>query len=86
MMEVKRGTLFTDCGKIGMIVKIYKVGARSDEAASIVWHETYEIYYADGSVAFINKGSFDSMVESEIIKILSPSTLMPQPLSFFQWL
>jgi hypothetical protein len=85
MMEVKHGTLITDCGKVGMIVKIYKVGATNNKATNIIWHETYEIYYADGSVAFINKDSFEGMIKLGTIKILSPHTLMPHSLEFFQW-
>ena len=85
MMEVKHGTLFIDSGKVGMVVKIYKVGSTGGSTSSITWHETYEIYYADGSVAFINKDSFEGMIKLGTIKILSPHTLMPHSLEFFQW-
>ena len=84
MMEVKHGTLFIDSGKVGMVVKIYKVGSTGGSTSSITWHETYEIYYADGSVAFINKNSFMQMVESGTIKLLAANGI-PKYTNFCDW-
>ena len=84
MMEVKRGTLFIDNGKVGMVVKIYKVGSTGGSTSSITWHETYEIYYADGSVAFINKNSFMQTVESGTIELLAANGI-PKYTNFCDW-
>lgn len=84
MMEVKHGTLFTDSGKVGMIVKIYKVGATGDSTSSIRWYETYEIYYSDGTIAFINKESFEQMVESGTIELLAANGI-PKFINFCDW-
>ena len=84
MMEVKHGTLFIDNGKVGMVVKIYKVGSTGGPTSSITWHETYEIYYADGSVAFINKNSFMQMVESGTIELLAANGI-PKFINFCDW-
>jgi hypothetical protein len=84
-MEVKHGTLFTDSGKVGMIVKIYKVGATGDSTSSIRWHETYEIYYSDGTIAFINRDSFEQMVEIGTIEILSSSSPLGTFTDFYNW-
>ena len=84
MMEVKHGTLFIDNGKVGMVVKIYKVGSTGGSTSSITWHETYEIYYADGSVAFINKNSFMQMVESGTIELLAANGI-PKYTNFCDW-
>ena len=85
MMEVKHGTLFIDNGKVGMVVKIYKVGSTGGSTSSITWHETYEVYYADGSVAFINKNSFSQMIESGAIELLSPTNDTHKFTNFFDW-
>jgi hypothetical protein len=84
MMEVKHGTLFIDSGKVGMVVKIYKVGSTGGSTSSITWHETYEIYYADGSVAFINKNSFMQMVEAGTIELLAANGI-PKFINFCDW-
>ena len=85
MMEVKHGTLFIDNGKVGMIVKIYKVGSTGGPTSSITWHETYEVYYVDGSVSFINKESFEQMIASGAIKVLLPNASNDSHTSFIEW-
>lgn len=85
MMEVKHGTLFIDNGKVGMVVKIYKVGSTGGSTSSITWHETYEIYYSDGSVAFINKESFEQMLKSGAIEMLSSSDESANFDDFYDW-
>lgn len=85
MMEVKHGTLFIDSGKVGMVVKIYKVGSTGGSTSSITWHETYEIYYSDGSVAFINKESFEQMLKSGAIELLSSSDESANFDDFYDW-
>lgn len=85
MMEVKHGTLFIDSGKVGMVVKIYKVGSTGGPTSSITWHETYEIYYSDGSVSFINRDSFSAMLESGAIELLSSSNAHPNFGDFYDW-
>jgi hypothetical protein len=85
MMEVKHGTLFTDNGKVGMVVKIYKVGSTGGPTSSITWHETYEIYYSDGTIAFINRDSFEQMAECGTIEILSSSSSLGTFPDFYNW-
>ena len=69
MTEVKQGTLLTDQGKVGIVIKIYKIGATSEEQ-KIHWEESYHIYYSDGTHAYINKSAFDILVITGDIKIL----------------
>jgi hypothetical protein len=73
MTEVKQGTLLTDQGKVGIVIKIYKIGATSEEYSGeqkIHWEESYHIYYSDGNHAYINKSAFDILVITGDIKIL----------------
>lgn len=72
MTEVKQGTLLTDNGKVGIVVKIYKIGATSNqtEQTMIHWSESYHIYYSDGTHAYLNKSAFDILVITGDIKIL----------------
>jgi len=73
MMEVKQGTLLTDQGKVGIVIKIYKIGATSEEHSGeqkIHWEESYHIYYSDGTHSYMNKSAFDILVITGDIKIL----------------
>jgi len=47
MTEVKQGTLLIDRGTVGIVVRIYKIGATSVDHKSIQhihWEESYHIY------------------------------------------
>ena len=73
MTEVKQGALLTDQGTVGIVVKVYKIGATSIDGSSsqqIHWEESYHIYYSDGSHAYLNKSAFDILVITGDIKIL----------------
>ena len=73
MTEVKQGTLLTDQGKVGIVIKIYKIGATSQTDRGIQqihWDESYHIYYSDGTHAYINKSAFDILIITGDIKIL----------------
>ena len=73
MTEVKQGTLLTDQGKVGIVVRVYKIGATSGDqrgAQQIHWDESYHIYYSDGTHSFIHKSAFDILVITGDIKIL----------------
>ena len=73
MMEVKQGTLLIDQGKVGIVVRIYKIGATSEDTGGkqkIHWDESYHIYYSDGTHSYINKSAFDILIATEDIKIL----------------
>jgi hypothetical protein len=73
MTEVKQGTLLTDQGKVGIVIKIYKIGATSQTdrgVQQIHWDESYHIYYSDGTHAYMNKSAFDILVITGDIKIL----------------
>ena len=73
MTEVKQGTLLIDQGKVGIVVRIYKIGATSvDDGGKqkIHWEESYHIYYSDGTHSYIHKSAFDILVITEDIKIL----------------
>ena len=73
MTEVKQGTLLTDRGKVGIVVRVYKIGATSessDGSQTVHWEESYHIYYSDGTHSYINKSAFDILVITEDIKIL----------------
>jgi hypothetical protein len=70
---VKQGTLLTDQGKVGIVIKIYKIGATSQTdrgVQQIHWDESYHIYYSDGTHAYMNKSAFDILVITGDIKIL----------------
>ena len=48
MTEVKQGALLIDQGKVGIVVRIYKIGATSENESgtqNIHWEESYHIYY-----------------------------------------
>ena len=73
MTEVKQGTLLIDQGKVGIVIKIYKIGATSGEYSGeqkIYWEESYHIYYSDGTHSYMNKSAFDILVITGDIKIL----------------
>ena len=73
MTEVKQGTLLIDRGTVGIVVKIYKIGATSVDHRSIQhihWEESYHIYYSDGTHSYMNKSAFDILVITGDIKIL----------------
>tara|TARA_B100000161_G_C33325451_1_gene313395 strand:- start:247 stop:468 length:222 start_codon:yes stop_codon:yes gene_type:complete len=73
MTEVKQGTLLIDRGMVGIVIKIYKIGATSmDDKATqqIHWEESYHIYYSDGTHSYINRSAFDILVITGDIKIL----------------
>ena len=73
MMEVKQGTLLIDQGKVGIVVRVYKIGATSEDNGGkqkIPWDESYHIYYSDGPHSYINKSAVDILVSTEDIKIL----------------
>jgi hypothetical protein len=73
MTEVKQGTLLIDQGTVGIVVRIYKIGATSQNVSgtqSIYWEESYHIYYSDGTHAYLNKSAFDILVITGDIKIL----------------
>ena len=73
MTEVKQGTLLIDCGTVGIVVKVYKIGATSVDDKSIQhihWEESYHVYYSDGTHSYINKSAFDILVITGDIKIL----------------
>ena len=73
MTEVKQGTLLIDQGKVGIVVRVYKIGATSEDNGGkqkIHWNESYHIYYSDGTHSYINKSAFDILVSTEDIKIL----------------
>ena len=73
MTEVKQGALLIDQGKVGIVVRVYKIGATSINESgtqNIHWEESYHIYYSDGTHAYINKSAFDILVITGDIKIL----------------
>jgi hypothetical protein len=73
MTEVKQGTLLTDQGKVGIVVRVYKIGATSGDqsgAQQIHWDESYHIYYSDGTHSYMHKTAFDILVITGDIKIL----------------
>ena len=56
-----RHALLIDQGKVGIVVRIYKIGATSETmegTQNIHWDESYHIYYSDGTHAYINKSGF----------------------------
>ena len=73
MTEVKQGTLLIDQGTVGIVVRIYKIGATSGDSGvnqQIHWEESYHIYYSDGTHSYLNKSAFDILVITGDIKIL----------------
>jgi len=73
MTEVKQGTLLIDRGTVGIVVRIYKIGATSQNDSGtqhIHWEESYHIYYSDGTHSYMNKSAFDILVITGDIKIL----------------
>lgn len=73
MTEVKQGTLLIDQGTVGIVVRVYKIGATSSEnrdIQQIYWEESYHIYYSDGTHSYLNKSAFDILVITGDIKIL----------------
>lgn len=73
MTEVKQGTLLIDQGTVGIVVRIYKIGATSGDdkiSKQIHWEESYHIYYSDGTHSYMNKSAFDILVITGDIKIL----------------
>lgn len=73
MTEVKQGALLIDQGKVGIVVRVYKIGATSEDnggTQNIHWEESYHIYYSDGSHSYIKKSAFDILLSTGDIKIL----------------
>jgi hypothetical protein len=73
MTEVKQGTLLIDQGTVGIVVRVYKIGATSVDGSNsqqIHWEESYHIYYSDGTHSYMNKSAFDILVITGDIKIL----------------
>jgi hypothetical protein len=72
MTVVKQGTLIIDNGKVGIVIKVYKIGSTSygKESSLIHWEESYHIFYSDGTFSYINKSSFEILVNTGDIKIL----------------
>ncbi len=72
MTEVKQGTLIIDNGKVGIVIKVYKIGSTSKDNGHglIHWEESYHIFYSDGTFSYINKSSFEILVNTGDIKIL----------------
>lgn len=73
MTEVKQGTLLIDQGTVGIVVRVYKIGATSIDGSNsqqIHWEESYHIYYSDGTHSYMNKSAFDILVITGDIKIL----------------
>ena len=73
MTEVQQGTLLIDQGKVGIVVRIYKIGATSQSESGIQnvhWEESYHIYYSDGTHSYMHKSAFDILLITGDIKIL----------------
>ena len=72
MTVVKQGTLIIDNGKVGIVIKVYKIGSTSKGNCHglIHWEESYHIFYSDGSFSYINKTSFEILVNTGDMKIL----------------
>lgn len=72
MTEVKQGTLLIDNGKVGIVVKVYKIGSTSHgkENSLIHWEESYHIFYSNGTFSYINKSSFQILLATGDIRIL----------------
>jgi hypothetical protein len=72
MTVVKQGTLIIDNGKVGIVIKVYKIGSTSkgNGHGVIHWEESYHIFYSDGTFSYINKTSFEILVNTGDIRIL----------------
>ena len=72
MTEVKQGTLLIDNGKVGIVVKVYKIGSTSDgkENSLIHWEESYHSFYADGTFSYISKSSLQLLLATGDVRIL----------------
>tara|TARA_R110000824_G_scaffold338482_1_gene524973 strand:- start:639 stop:875 length:237 start_codon:yes stop_codon:yes gene_type:complete len=65
------GTLIEDMGKLGLITRVLASGALKTNISAIKWRNNYEITYNDGDVQIIAETTFDRLVESGTMKILS---------------
>lgn len=67
---LKEGTLISDNGKVGIVVKEIKSGTWS-EAPLFNWRTNYEIYYfATGDVTIIGEETIHRLIELGHFKVL----------------
>ena len=65
------GTLIEDMGKLAIITRVLASGALKTDISAIKWRSNYEISYNDGNVQIIAESTFNKLVLSGYIKILS---------------
>ena len=65
------GTLIEDMGKLGIITRELASGALKTNISAIKWRNNYEITYNDGDVQIIAEKTFNRLVNSGAIKVLS---------------